>query len=62
MSFEELLTRAKENNEEAMNELFSMYKPLLRKNARFDGKFDENLYQELNLTMLRCIQIFKIYL
>lgn len=26
MSFEELLTHAKENNEEAINELFSRYK------------------------------------
>ena len=37
-----------------------IYKPLLIKNAIVNGRFDEDLYQELVSTLLQCIQRFQI--
>ena len=60
MTFDSLLRRAKRGEQNAINELISMYKPLLVKNAMIDGEFDEDLYQELILAFLRCIEKFTI--
>ena len=38
----------------------NIYKPLLIKNAIVNGRFDEDLYQELVSTLLQCIQRFQI--
>ena len=40
MSFEELLDRAKDNDSEAILELFEMYRPLLVTYSMLDGRFD----------------------
>lgn len=37
-----------------------MYQPLLIKKAIVDGVFDEDLCQELSVTLLRCIDLFHI--
>ena len=37
-----------------------MYKPLLIRNAIVNGRFDEDLYQELVSELLQCIQRFRI--
>jgi len=60
LNFKELLARAKENEACAINELTAMYKPLLIKESVVNGVFDEDLYQELWLTMLNCIRTIKI--
>lgn len=60
MNFKELLLRAKAGNTEAATELLLMYQPLLLKEAIIDGIFDEDLYQELCLTFLYCIERFRI--
>ena len=60
MSFERLLLQAKEGNADAVLEIFEIYKPLLIKNAIVNGRFDEDLYQELVSTLLQCIQRFQI--
>jgi len=60
MNFKELLARAKESDAWAINELTAMYKPLLIKESIVNGVFDEDLYQELWLTMLSCIRTIKI--
>lgn len=60
MNFTELLTRAKEHDAYAMSEITLMYKPLLIKESIVNGVFDEDLYQELWLTMLDCIRTIKI--
>ena len=41
-------------------EILEIYKPLLIKNAIVNGRFDEDLYQELVSTLLQCIQRFQI--
>ncbi len=54
MTFEELLFRAKTGDEQTVDELMTMYKPLLIKEAIVNGMFDEDLYQEFRLTFLDC--------
>ena len=60
MNFERLLLQAKEGNVDAVLEILEIYKPLLIKNAIVNGRFDEDLYQELVSTLLQCIQRFQI--
>lgn len=60
MNFKELLIQAKTGDHKAITELLLMYQPLLLKEAIVDGMFDEDLYQELCLTFLYCIERFRI--
>lgn len=60
MNFERLLLKAKEGNADAVLKILEIYKPLLFKNAIVNGRFDEDLYQELVSTLLQCIQRFQI--
>ena len=60
MNFKELLTRAKEGDAQAISEVAAMYKPLLIKESVVNGAFDEDLYQELWLTLMNCIRVIKV--
>ena len=60
MNFERLLLKAKEGNADAVLKILEIYKPLLIKNAIVNGRFDEDLYQELVSELLQCIQRFQI--
>ena len=60
MNFERLLLKAKEGNADAVLKILEIYKPLLIKKAIVNGRFDEDLYQELVSTLLQCIQRFQI--
>lgn len=60
MSFKELLSRAKDDDLQAKEGLLERYKSLLLKEAIIDGVFDEDLYQELCVTLLDCIRKFRI--
>ena len=60
MNFERLLLKAKEGHADAVLKILEIYKPLLIKNAIVNGRFDEDLYQELVSTLLQCIQRFQI--
>ena len=60
MNFKELLLRAQENEQDAINQMLEMYRPLLLKESISEGTFDEDLYQELCMTLLRCIRKFKV--
>ena len=59
MDFEELLFQAKMGDESAMENILEMYRPLLIKNALVNGAFDEDLYQELIVEVIKCIWYFK---
>lgn len=59
MNFEELLFRAKQGDEESKEKILEMYRPLLIKNSLVNGTFDEDLYQELVVETLKCIQYFR---
>lgn len=60
MNFKELLLRAKTGEKSAVAVLLDMYKPLLIKESILEGKFDEDLYQELCIIFLKCIQFFRM--
>ncbi|MDO4275209.1 MAG: helix-turn-helix domain-containing protein [Eubacteriales bacterium] len=60
MSFEEVLFRAKQGDAEAIDEILEMYRPLLIKNALVNGRFDEDLYQELVIEALKCIRYYRV--
>lgn len=60
MNFKELLQRAKADDQQAKQEIISMYQPLLVKESVINGVFDEDIYQELSETLLLCIQKFRI--
>lgn len=60
MNFKELLLQAKEGKEAAVIDLLEIYKPLLVKNAIVNNRFDEDLYQELCIILLKCIGQFRM--
>lgn len=60
MRFEELLEAAKAGDTEAKEKLFLMYRGLLISRAKVDGKFSEDLFQELSKTFLVCIDRFDV--
>lgn len=60
MNFEELLLNAQAGGKQEITALLEMYQPLLIKTAIIDGIYDEDLYQELCITFLKCLNQFKI--
>ena len=60
MNFKELLLRAQAGDQQAKEKLLSLYQPLLMKEAVINGVFDEDVYQELCITLLTCIKRFKV--
>lgn len=60
MEFKEILQKAREYDRKAMMEVIEMYRPLMVKYAVVNGRFDEDLYQELVYTMLQCILKFPV--
>ena len=60
MNFKEMLLEAKAGNKPAVIALLEMYKPLLVKYAIINSRFDEDLYQELCIILLKCIAQFRM--
>ena len=60
MNFKEILLSAKDGSAEAEEKILMLYKPLLLKEAIQDGVFDEDLYQELCITLIKCIHKFQL--
>ena len=60
MNFKQLMERAKAGDSAAVTELLMRYRPLLLKEAILDSNLDEDLYQELCLVFLRCIEKFRL--
>ena len=58
--FEQLLRSAKMDSGEAVERLYSMFLPLIRKKSREYGIIDEDLFQKQCLTFLKCVRGFKI--
>lgn len=55
-----MLLEAKTGREQAVMALLEMYKPLLVKYAIINSRFDEDLYQELCIILLKCIAQFRM--
>lgn len=60
MNFKDMLLSAKGGDVSAAAQLLLMYQPLLIKQAIVNGILDEDLYQELCITLLRCIERFRV--
>ncbi len=60
MNFKELLILAKEGDNEAIEALITMYKPLITRYSFFNDTFDEDLHQEQLLKFVHCIKIFSV--
>ncbi|MGN1026976.1 MAG: helix-turn-helix domain-containing protein [Faecousia sp.] len=60
MNFKELLLRAQDGDKDAAAAIVEMYRPLLLRGSIIHGVFDEDLYQELCETVLKCIRNFTI--
>jgi len=60
MNFKDLLIDAQNGGELAIVRITEMYKPLLLKESIINGSFDDDLYQELCLTLLDCIRKIKV--
>ena len=58
MNFEEVLFRAQMGDQEAILQILEMFRPLLIKNSLINGSFDEDLYQELRIEVLKCIRTY----
>lgn len=52
MTFEEMLRRAKTGDHEATTSILTMYRPMLIRYAIINGRLDEDLYQELCITLM----------
>lgn len=59
MTFDQLLQDAKNGSNSAVTKILQIYRPLLIKNLIVRGRFDEDLYQELCLILLKCIKQFQ---
>ena len=59
MTFQELLSLAKNGDQQAEETIYLRYQPLLLKMALVDGVFDEDLYQELSIVLIHCIRTFR---
>ncbi|MEE1327941.1 MAG: helix-turn-helix domain-containing protein [Oscillospiraceae bacterium] len=60
MSFRDILLRAKLGDETAKVMLLEQYKPMLIKGSIINGRFDEDLYQEQCMVLMKCINLFNI--
>ena len=58
MNFEEVLFRAQMGDQEAILQILEMFRPLLIKNSLINGRFDEDLYQELRIEVLKCSRTY----
>lgn len=60
MNFEAMLRLAGAGDQRATVTLLELYKPLLGRASIVNCKYDEDLYQELCMTFLRCVRLFRI--
>lgn len=60
MNFEEMLERAKNGEETALTEMLELYRPLLMKGSIINDSFDEDLYQEQCIVLLKSIRQFRV--
>lgn len=59
MNFEELLFQAKQGDKAATEQILEIFRPMLLRYSLVNGRFDEDLYQELTVEVLKCIRYFK---
>lgn len=58
--FKELLISAKADDAEALQKIVNMYQRLAARKSYVDGKFNNDLYQLLLITIWRCIRTCRV--
>ena len=58
MQFDDLLRLAQANDGSAYERIAALYEPLLRKESRINERFNEDLYQDQLIVLLRCVRQF----
>ena len=56
--FRELIYLAKSGDINALERTIEMFKPCINKNSFINGEFNEDIFQELNIELIRCIKKF----
>jgi hypothetical protein len=56
--FKELICLAKTGDINAVENVIEMFKPCINKNSFINGEFNEDIFQELNIELIRCIKKF----
>ena len=59
MNIKDLLILAKLGDSSATETLLETYRPLILKASIIDGEFDEDLFQELQIVFMHCVQAFR---
>ena len=54
-----IIKQAQGGDKIAMAKLLEIFHPLLYKNSMLGGRFDEDLYQELSINLIHCINSFQ---
>ena len=60
MDFKELMIRCKQGDEEALEALYYLFKPLLVKKSAPNRVFEEDLFQMQCETLLKCVRGFRL--
>lgn len=56
--FKELVCLAKAGDINALKKAIEMFSPCINKNSFINGEFNEDIFQELNIELIRCIKKF----
>lgn len=60
MDLKQMLILAQKGNPEAFESILRMFDRRMRSLSCVQGRFDEDLYQELCITLYRCVNTFRI--
>ena len=58
-NFKELYESTIDGDEEAIEEIIDIFKPIIYKNSYINGELDNDCVQELNIKLYLCIKNFK---
>ena len=60
MSFRECILKGKQGDRNALEAIYVQFRYLLRKLAKYKGRFDEDLYQDFCEILIRCVYTFPL--
>lgn len=58
--FRSTFLKAQKGDEDAIKNIINLFEPLVYKSSFIDGKFSEDLFQELRIKVFKCIKTFEL--
>lgn len=58
MTLRKIFIKAKEGDQEALEELYLQFQYFVRKESKYRGRFDEDMYQEFCEILIQCVYSF----